>query len=129
MKILIIDDDPGTTDLLQLVLEPLHADTMVANSAQDGIALARNNYFNLILLDLMMPEIDGWEVCRTIRSFSDTPILILSALDNPQMIADALDAGGDDFLTKPATNSILLANIQKLLRRAAIETTTAVRRV
>ena len=125
MKILVIDDDPAMTDLMKLVLEPMQAEIHIANSAQEGIVLARRYSPDVILLDLMMPDMSGWEVCGEIRSFSATPILILSALDNPGLIAEALNAGADDFLIKPVANSILLAHIQKLMRRAAAEMTTS----
>lgn len=121
MKILVIDDDPAMTDLMKLVLEPMQAEIHIANSAQEGIVLARRCSPEVILLDLVMPDMCGREVCGEIRKFSATPILILSALDNPSLIAEALNAGADDFLIKPVANSILLAHIQKLMRRAAVE--------
>ncbi len=121
MKILVIDDDPAMTDLMKLVLEPMQAEVYLANSAQEGIVLARRCSPDVILLDLMMPDMSGWEVCGKIRQFSTIPILILSALNNPTLIAKTLNAGADDFLIKPVANSVLLAHIQKLRRRTAIE--------
>ncbi len=69
----------------------------------------------------MMPEMDGWEVCKAIREFSNLPILILSALDNPGMVAAALDAGADDYLIKPVPSGVLIAHINNLLRRSRLE--------
>jgi DNA-binding response OmpR family regulator len=69
----------------------------------------------------MMPGMDGWQVCSEVRSFSDVPILILSALDSPGMVASALDAGADDYLVKPVPSGVLLAHLNNLVRRALAE--------
>ena len=66
----------------------------------------------------MMPDMDGWETCKRIRSFSNTPIIVLSALNNPGMVASALDAGADDYLIKPVPGSLLIAHIKTLTRRS-----------
>jgi two-component system KDP operon response regulator KdpE len=65
----------------------------------------------------MMPDKDGWEVCKAVRSFSNVPILVLSALNDPRMVASVLDVGADDFLVKPVPSSILVAHLRKLVRR------------
>ena len=69
-------------------------------------------------MDLMLPEMDGWAVCREVRSFSNVPILILSALNDPATVASILDAGADDYLTKPTVSAVLVAHINKLARRS-----------
>ena len=117
MKVLVIDDDPAFTDLLKILLEPASSNVIAANCGVDGIDLAKSSLPDIIILDLMMPEMDGWEVCRSIREFSPVPILILSALDSPGMVAAALDAGADDYLIKPVTSGVLIAHINKLVRR------------
>lgn len=117
MKILVIDDDPAMTELLKLVLAPSLFTVFTANSGQEGIDLARQEEPDMILLDLMMPEMNGWQVCKRVRKFSQVPIIILSALDNPGLVADALDAGADDYLIKPVPNRVLTAHIEKLIRR------------
>ncbi len=117
MKVLVIDDDPAFTDLLKILLEPASSNVIAANCGVDGIDLAKTDLPDIIILDLMMPEMDGWEVCRSIREFSPVPILILSALDSPGMVAAALDAGADDYLIKPVTSGVLIAHINKLIRR------------
>jgi len=117
MKILVIDDDPAMTDLLKLLLVPAAADVITANSGPDGIRLANEVKPDVITLDLMMPDINGWQVCKAIRQVSTIPILILSALDSPGLVAAALDAGADDYLIKPVPSSVLLAHINKLVRR------------
>jgi two-component system KDP operon response regulator KdpE len=121
MKILVIDDDPAMTELLGLILAPIQATILTANAGALGLALAQEHTPDIVLLDLMMPEMDGWEVCKAIREFSNLPILILSALDNPGMVAAALDAGADDYLIKPVPSGVLIAHINNLLRRSRLE--------
>lgn len=118
MKVLVIDDDPAMTELLCLLLKPATTDVYIANTGKDGLALVKDKKPDVIILDLMMPEMDGYEVCQTIRVDNNTPILVLSALDMPGMVSKALDAGADDYLIKPVTSSILIAHINNLLRRA-----------
>jgi two-component system KDP operon response regulator KdpE len=121
MNILVIDDDIAMTDLMRLILEPAATNVITSNSAKEGIALAQKNDPDMVILDLMMPEMSGWEVCSALRSFSNAPILVLSALDNPAVVAKALNAGADDYLIKPVTNSLLLAYINKLMRRMQVD--------
>ncbi len=123
MKILVIDDDPAMTDLLKLLLAPAAAEVIAANSGPDGIRLANDSKPDVITLDLMMPDINGWQVCKAIRKVSSIPILILSALDSPGLVAAALDAGADDYLIKPVPSSVLLAHINKLVRRNNVAAT------
>ena len=117
MNILVIDDDPAMTELLKILLQATKALVHTANTGQDGIDITRKVNPDIVILDLMMPEMDGWEVCKIIREFSQVPILILSALDHPGMVAAALDAGADDYLIKPVSSGMLIAHIQNLLKR------------
>ncbi|MFH2102025.1 MAG: response regulator [Chloroflexota bacterium] len=117
-KILVIDDDPATTDLISLLLNTRGFGVIAANSGEEGIKLFDANPFDIIVLDLMMPGMDGWDVCRKIRGRSQIPVLILSALDNPANVASALDAGADDYLVKPVASGMLIAHINNLTRRA-----------
>jgi DNA-binding response OmpR family regulator len=119
MKILVIDDDPAMTELLKLLLSPVNADVITANSGPDGIRLVNEEKPDVITLDLMMPEMNGWQVATAVRDVCDTPILVLSALDSPGLVAAALDAGADDYLIKPVPSSVLLAHINKLVRRGS----------
>jgi len=96
MKILVIDDDPNMTELLKLLLEPASSAILTANSGPEGIHLAKTQHPDMMILDLMMPDMSGWQVCKVMRDFSKVPILILSALDSPGLVAAALDAGADD---------------------------------
>ena len=118
IKILAIDDDTAMTDLLIILLKSYNFKIATANSGKEGIDLIRKTQPDIILLDLMMPDMDGWETCKRIRGFSNTPIVVLSALNNPGMIASALDAGADDYLIKPVPSSILVAHIKNLARRS-----------
>ena len=118
IKILAIDDDTAMTDLLIILLQSRGFEITTANSGKEGIELIRKTQPNIILLDLMMPDMDGWETCKRIREFSNIPIVVLSALNNPGMIASALDAGADDYLIKPVPSSILVAHIKNLARRS-----------
>ena len=117
IKILVIDDDAAVTDLLSLLLKSQGFDVTSTNSSTDGLNLIRDAGPDMIVLDLMMPEMDGWEVCRAVRSFSQVPIIILSALNDPSMIASVLDAGADDYLTKPTPSRVLVAHIKRLVHR------------
>lgn len=116
-KILCIDDDPSITDLLDMLLRKRGFEVTVANSGEEGLNLIRKTTPHVVILDLMMPGIDGWQVCKNVRSFSNVPILILSALNDAEMIASALDAGADDYLVKPVSSNVLVANLNKLIRR------------
>jgi two-component system, OmpR family, KDP operon response regulator KdpE len=121
MKIIVIDDDPAMTDLLKIILSSAPAEILAANTGTEGIFMTKKNAPNIVILDLIMPEMDGWEVCKAIREFSKVPILILSALDQPGLVAQALDAGADDYLVKPVSSGELLAHIKRLVRRNIIE--------
>jgi two-component system KDP operon response regulator KdpE len=125
VKILVIDDDIGMTELLSLLLAPASSEIITANSGPEGIELARKHAPDVIILDLMMSEMNGWIVCKQIREFSNTPILILSAMDAPGMVAQALDVGADDYLVKPVSSSTLIARLNKLVRRARVSHSSA----
>ena len=116
-KILVIDDDVAVTDLLSLLLKSQGFDVTSTNNSGEGLNLIRENQPDLVVLDLMMPDIDGWEVCKSVRAFSQVPIIILSALNDPSMIASVLDAGADDYLTKPTPSRVLVAHINRLVKR------------
>jgi len=116
-KVLAIDDDSAMTELLTLLLRTHGFNIMTANTGEDGVAMTRKDPPDVIILDLMMPGMDGWQVCTEIRTFSSVPILIFSALDNPGLIASALDAGADDYLVKPVPSGTLVAHLNKLIRR------------
>jgi DNA-binding response OmpR family regulator len=115
--IIVIDDDTAVTDLLSVLLKSHGFDVRVTNNSTEGLGFIRDEEFDLVILDLMMPEMDGWEICKEVRSFSQVPIIVLSALNDPSMVASVLDAGADDYLTKPTPSRILVAHINRLTRR------------
>lgn len=116
-KILVIDDDLAITELMSMLLKTHGFEVMTANSGTEGIKLVKEKSPNVVLLDLMMPDLDGWQVSKALRTFSNVPILILSAINDPAMVASVLDAGADDFLVKPVPSSVLVANIRKMVRQ------------
>jgi len=102
---------------LSVLLKSHGFDVWATNSSTEGLTYIRENQSDLVILDLMMPEMDGWEVCKSVRTFSQVPIIILSALNDPSMVASVLDAGADDYLTKPTPSRVLVAHINRLTRR------------
>jgi DNA-binding response OmpR family regulator len=116
-KVLCVDDDPAITELLSMLLQTQGFEVYTANSGEEGIKKVRDKSLHIVILDLMMPRVDGWQVCKEVRNFSNVPIIILSALNDPDMIARALDAGADDYLVKPISSNVLVAHINRLIRR------------
>lgn len=116
-KVLVIDDDIAITELMSMLLKTFGFEVITTNIGAEGIRLAQEGNPNVILLDLMMPDLDGWQVCKAIRQTSNVPILVLSAINDPRMVASVLDVGADEFLVKPVPSGVLVANIRKLIRR------------
>ena len=117
VKLLVIDDDSAVTDLLSLLLKSNGFEVSATNNSAEGLSMIRDNTPDVVILDLMMPEMDGWQICKAVREFSQVPIIILSALNDPSMIASVLDAGADDYLTKPTPSRVLIAHISRLINR------------
>ena len=117
IKVLIIDDDPATAEMLKMIISQLTPDVLTAGSGKKCLTLTKQIHPDILILDLVMPDMNGAEVCEEIRKFSSVPILILSAMDNPKLIAATLNAGADNFLSKPVPNAMLFAHIQKLVKR------------
>ncbi|MDH3295988.1 MAG: response regulator transcription factor, partial [Acidimicrobiia bacterium] len=118
MKILVIEDDDRTAEALIRGLQQQLFTVERAANGTDGLWLAREADPDLILLDIMMPGMNGFKVCAELREANNwTPILVLSAKDGDLDQAEALDAGADGYLTKPFSFTVLLAQIRALLRR------------
>jgi DNA-binding response OmpR family regulator len=117
VKLLVIDDDSAVTDLLSLLLKSNGFEVAATNNSTEGLSMIRDVSPDVVILDLMMPEMDGWQICKAVREFSQVPIIILSALNDPSMIASVLDAGADDYLTKPTPSRVLIAHINRLMNR------------
>lgn len=120
MKILIADDDPLTLDALATCVESEGFTTLRAANGREAVKLWREGKPDLLCLDIMMPHIDGYEVCRRVRT-SDraVPILFLSAKNQEIDVVVGLDLGADDFIRKPFTRSEVMARIRAALRRSA----------
>ena len=116
-KILIIEDDPKIVRLLQIELQFEGFEVFFAYDGKEGLNMAKYNSYDLILLDLMMPKMNGMEVCKRIREFSQIPIIMLTAKDEVSDKVVGFDYGADDYMTKPFSNEELLARIKSLLRR------------
>jgi two-component system, OmpR family, KDP operon response regulator KdpE len=117
VKLLVIDDDSAVTDLLSLLLKSNGFEVTATNNSTEGLSMIRDLSPDVVILDLMMPDMDGWQICKAVREFSQVPIIILSALNDPSMIASVLDAGADDYLTKPTPSRVLIAHINRLVNR------------
>lgn len=115
-KVLVIDDDIAITELMSMLLKSHGFEVIATNNSLEAVKLIQEKSPNVVLLDLMMPDMDGWQVCKAVRSFSNIPILILSAVNDPRMVASILDAGADDFLVKPVPSGVLVAHIRKMVR-------------
>lgn len=115
--ILVIEDDPQIADLLRRGLIYEGYSVKVASDGQEGLAAARDRQPDLVLLDLMLPGMDGLTVCERLRAASDVPIVILTAKDAVPDRVKGLDAGADDYVVKPFAFDELLARIRALLRR------------
>ena len=117
--LLLVEDDPQFQMLLSTTLESQDYRVLTAATGQDGLITARNHQPNLLILDLGLPDIDGQEVIRRLRKWSELPIIVLSARNQESEITQALDNGADDYLTKPFSTAVLMSRIKALLRRAA----------
>lgn len=118
MKLLLIEDEPSVISLIQRSLSASGHEITVAMDGRSGLEMASQHAFDMIILDLMLPVINGMEVCRKIReSGSVTPILMLTALGTTENIVSGLDAGADDYMTKPFKLAELEARLRTLTRR------------
>jgi two-component system KDP operon response regulator KdpE len=117
-KILVIDDEELTVHLIAMLLERRGYEVIRAYRAEEGLRQAYRTHPDLILLDIMMPDMDGWEVCRRLRELSDVPIIFLTAKDDVRDVVKGLEMGADDYIVKPYDNDELVARIRAHLRRA-----------
>ncbi len=124
-RILILDDEPQITRVLRAALSAQGYDVRIANDPEEGLQLYRDWAPDLVITDLMMPGMSGVEVTRAIRVRATTPILVLSVRDHERSKVEALDAGADDYVTKPFGIQELLARVRAHLRRAPERTASA----
>lgn len=116
-KVLIVDDEKRMLDLIALYLRPHHYTCTKAQGANEALSLIEKETFDIVLLDIMMPEMDGWELCQKTRNVSDVPIIMLTARDQRDDIVKGLKLGADDYITKPFNEEELLARMNAILRR------------
>ncbi len=117
-RVLVVEDDPDTVVLLKNILQIAGYDVLSAPDGEEALRKFKELSPDIVLLDLMMPEMDGWEMLRYLREMSDVPVIILSAIGAKEEIVKALKLGVDDYLTKPFFNAEVVARIQTVMRRA-----------
>lgn len=121
-QVLLIEDDPTIVELLQIHLNDLNCHTAVANAGDTGLQFAKNQKFDLIILDIMLPNIDGIEVCQKIRALNiNTPILMLTAKAEEIDKVLGLEVGADDYLTKPFSVREFIARVKAIFRRQKLD--------
>jgi two-component system KDP operon response regulator KdpE len=125
-RILIIDDEPQITRVLRAALAAQAYEVRTANDPEEGLQVFRDWPPDLVITDLMMPGMSGVDVCRAIRSRAATPVLVLSVREHERSKVEALDAGADDYVTKPFGIQELLARVRAHLRRAPERETAAI---
>jgi DNA-binding response OmpR family regulator len=118
LRILVVDDEPAVTDLLAYNLRKAHYDVLTAGDGRVALQLAREKQPDLILLDLMIPEVDGLDVCRELRRSSNVPVIMITARGEEIDRVVGLEIGADDYVTKPFSVRELMARIKAVLRRA-----------
>ncbi len=116
-RVLIVDDDPNINQLIKLYLEKEGYETETAERGDDALNLFKKNPPQIVLLDLMLPGMDGWQVCREIRKISTIPIIMLTAKDETFDKVLGLELGADDYMTKPFDPKELIARIKAVMRR------------
>ncbi len=120
LKILIVDDEWNMRNLIKIYLNKNGFDVIQATNGVEAIELARSDEFDLLILDIMMPGMDGWQVCENLREFSNVPILMLTARTDTKDKVKGLQLGADDYLSKPFEPDELVARVFALIRRNSI---------
>lgn len=120
-RILIVDDDASSRELLRIMLHAAQFEVDEAYNAEEGIAMLRREPFDLVTLDIMMPEVDGIEMCRRIRSFSAIPVIMITARNQLYDEIVGLEAGADDYITKPFVRESVIGRIRAALRRVDLD--------
>ena len=129
ISVLIVEDDNNIAELLQMYLEKEGYTVVIAPDGMRGVEQFRTVHPSLVLLDVMLPGLDGWGVCRAIRAESQTPIIMLTAKSETEDKVNGLKQGADDYITKPFEMKEVLARIEAVLRRSGIEPEKSRRRL
>lgn len=118
-RILVVDDDPVLSELVSYILRAEGYEAIVANDGEEGLRKFQATQPDLVVLDVTMPEMDGFEVCKRIRAVSNTPVIMLTAQGSEDAIVRGLDIGADDYVTKPFQLKPFMARVRANLRRAS----------
>ena len=121
-KVLVVDDDPGLLVVLRMGLEKEGFEVITAESGLDGLRRAYETRPDVIILDVMMPELSGWETCQRLRRVCDTPIIMLTAKSDQADVLKGLSLGADDYINKPCSFDELKARIRTVIRRGRMAT-------
>ncbi len=124
-KIMVVDDEAPIIDVLSYNLEKANYEVVIARDGEEAIAQGRKEQPDLIILDLMLPKVDGFEVCRTLRSERDVPIIMLTARDEEVDRVVGLELGADDYVVKPFSTRELMVRVKNVLRRTASQSATS----
>ncbi|WP_108672410.1 response regulator transcription factor [Peribacillus acanthi] len=116
-KVLLVDDETRMLNLLELYLSPHGYKCIKKNSGDEAIGFLMNEHADLLILDVMMPGLDGWTTCAKVREFSSIPIIMLTARSGDEDMVKGLKNGADDYVTKPLNPDVLLARMEALFRR------------
>lgn len=128
-KILVVDDDLNICELLRLYLTKEGYNVVIVNDGVSAVTMFQEESPNLVLLDIMLPKLDGWQVCREIRKFSETPIIMLTAKGEVFDRVLGLELGADDYVVKPFDTKEIVARIKAVLRRSASSASEEVKEV
>lgn len=124
-KILVVDDEPAFVRLVTMVLKQEGYEILSASNGQEALKLLFAHKPDMVLLDIMMPKMDGWQTCTRIREFSDVPVVMLTGKQTSEEdIVRGLDYGADDYLIKPIGNKELLARVRAIMRRSDLPSVT-----
>ncbi len=121
-KVLVVDDDLNICELLRLYLEKEGYNVIIANDGMSAVNIFQESHPDIVLLDIMLPQLDGWQVCREIRKFSDKPIIMLTAKGETFDKVLGLELGADDYVVKPFDAKEVVARIKAVLRRTSTPT-------
>ncbi len=119
-RVLVVDDDPALLPLIEYTFNKEGYDVYTASDGREALRQFFEHKPDLVILDIMMPRMDGWEACRRMREVSDVPIMMLTARGQDEDIIRGLEYGADDYMTKPFSIKVLLARARAVLRRAAL---------
>ena len=120
-RVLIVDDEPDTVSLLKLILRQSGCDVFGALSCEEALSKCGSSEPDVILLDLMMPDVDGWQTYDNLRQVTDAPVMIISALNGKESVVRGLETGAEDYLTKPFANDEVSARVHNIVRRQAVQ--------